>query len=161
MQLVDCLRFSPAAGAHTTEGCGSIANSRLTRARRAREADERFLSSCSPLGLNRPGVMLVMNFRSRVCDSRAQPWQCHRPKRLVGLGVCLFASTRLTLTFPCHDRDRLAFAILCRNLMASLFRLGQLLRGNVGTYTIQKQLHESIWLATYVGTNYPVHRPPN
>jgi hypothetical protein len=35
--------------------------------------------------------------------------------------------------------------------MASLFRLGQLLRGNVGTYTIQKQLHESIWLATYVG----------
>ena len=103
MQLVDCLRFSTVAGAHTTEGCGSIANSRLTRARRAREADERFLSSCSPLGLNRPGVMLVMNFRSRVCDSRAQPWQCHTPKRLVGLGVCLFASTRLTLTSLCHD----------------------------------------------------------
>jgi hypothetical protein len=35
--------------------------------------------------------------------------------------------------------------------MTSLFRLGQLLRGNVGTYTIQKQLHESIWLAMYVG----------
>ncbi|OAL27499.1 hypothetical protein AYO20_09782 [Fonsecaea nubica] len=32
--------------------------------------------------------------------------------------------------------------------MASLFRLGQLLRGSAGTYTIQKQLHESIWLAT-------------
>lgn len=34
--------------------------------------------------------------------------------------------------------------------MASLFRLGQLLRGSAGTYIIQKQLHESIWLATYV-----------
>jgi hypothetical protein len=35
--------------------------------------------------------------------------------------------------------------------MASPFRLGQLLRGSVGTYTIQKQLHGSIWLATYGG----------
>jgi hypothetical protein len=34
--------------------------------------------------------------------------------------------------------------------MASLFRLGQLLKGKAATYTITKQLHESIWLATYV-----------
>ncbi|KAH8727009.1 serine/threonine protein kinase [Phaeosphaeriaceae sp. PMI808] len=31
--------------------------------------------------------------------------------------------------------------------MASLFRLGQLLKGRASTYTITKQLHESIWLA--------------
>ncbi|KAH6724013.1 putative serine/threonine protein kinase [Leptodontidium sp. MPI-SDFR-AT-0119] len=30
--------------------------------------------------------------------------------------------------------------------MASLFRLGQLLKGRMGTYTVTKQLHESIWL---------------
>lgn len=33
--------------------------------------------------------------------------------------------------------------------MASLFRLGQLLKGKASTYIITKQLHESIWLATY------------
>jgi len=33
--------------------------------------------------------------------------------------------------------------------MASLFRLGQLLKGKVSIYTITRQLHESIWLATY------------
>ncbi|KFZ09115.1 hypothetical protein V501_05700 [Pseudogymnoascus sp. VKM F-4519 (FW-2642)] len=32
--------------------------------------------------------------------------------------------------------------------MAALFRLGQLLKGKASTYTITKQLHESIWLAT-------------
>jgi hypothetical protein len=34
--------------------------------------------------------------------------------------------------------------------MASLFRLGQLLKGKASIYTITKQLHESIWLATYM-----------
>lgn len=33
---------------------------------------------------------------------------------------------------------------------ASLFRLGQLLKGKASIYTITKQLHESIWLATYM-----------
>lgn len=33
--------------------------------------------------------------------------------------------------------------------MASLLRLGQLLKGRASTYTITKQLHECIWLATY------------
>lgn len=33
--------------------------------------------------------------------------------------------------------------------MASLFRLGQLLKGRMGTYTVTKQLHEPIWLAAY------------
>jgi len=33
--------------------------------------------------------------------------------------------------------------------MSSLLRIGQLLRGKTGTYTIIKQLHESIWLARY------------
>lgn len=33
--------------------------------------------------------------------------------------------------------------------MASIFWLGQLLKGKASTYTITKQLHECIWLATY------------
>lgn len=33
--------------------------------------------------------------------------------------------------------------------MAAHFRLGQLLKGKASTYAITKQLHESIWLATY------------
>jgi hypothetical protein len=34
-------------------------------------------------------------------------------------------------------------------MAASLFRLGQFLKGKANTYTITKQLHESIWLVTY------------
>jgi hypothetical protein len=33
--------------------------------------------------------------------------------------------------------------------MGSLLQVGQLLRGKASTYIINKQLHESIWLATY------------
>lgn len=33
--------------------------------------------------------------------------------------------------------------------MSSLFRLGQLLRGQIGIYTITKKLQETVWLATY------------
>lgn len=34
--------------------------------------------------------------------------------------------------------------------MASLFRLGQVLRGNAGQYVITKQLQDTVWLATFV-----------
>lgn len=33
--------------------------------------------------------------------------------------------------------------------MSPLFRLGQLLKGKMGVYTVTKQLHQSIWLALY------------
>lgn len=33
--------------------------------------------------------------------------------------------------------------------MASLLRLGQLLKGRIGIYVIRKQVHESVWLAKY------------
>jgi hypothetical protein len=36
--------------------------------------------------------------------------------------------------------------------MSSLFRLGQVLRGTVGKYTITKELQETVWFAKYVST---------
>lgn len=42
--------------------------------------------------------------------------------------------------------------------MTSTLRLGQILKGSLSTYTITKQLHSSVWLATYLPPPHFPHR---